>query len=63
MKNRVDTSRKKTPWDKKENTTTLQVFIIDKYKETYLFKHPVLAESKEYLILNSINRPVRKGFC
>lgn len=61
MKNRVDTSRKKTPWDKNENTTTLQVFIMDKYKETYLFKHPVLAESKEYLILNSIN--IKKCRC
>lgn len=54
MKNRVDTSRKKTPWDNEDNATTLQIFIMDKYKETYNFKHPILAQSSEYLILNSI---------
>lgn len=54
MKNRVDTLRKKTPWDNEDNATTLQIFIMDKYKETYNFKHPILAQSNEYHILNYI---------
>lgn len=54
MKNRVDTSRKKTPWDGIESITTLQIFIKDKYIENYNFKHPILSENNEYIIINSI---------
>ena len=35
MKNRVDTSRNKTPWDNIEDVTTLQSFIKNKYNENY----------------------------
>ena len=54
MKNRVDTSRNKTPWDNIEDVTTLQSFIKNKYNENYKFKHPKLTSSKEYIIINSI---------
>ena len=54
MKNRVDTSRNKTPWDNIEDVTTLQSFIKNKYNENYKFKHPELTSSKEYIIINSI---------
>ena len=47
MKNRVDTSRNKTPWDNIEDVTTLQSFIKNKYNENYKFKHPELTSSKE----------------
>lgn len=54
MKNRIDTSRKKTPWDKSDNRTIIQSFIMEKYKATYYFKHPKLSETNESDILNSI---------
>ena len=54
MKNRVDTSRNKTPWDNIEDVTTLQSFIKNKYNENYKFKYPKLTSSKEYIIINSI---------
>lgn len=53
MKNRIDSSRRKNPWD--NNTkTVLQSFIENKYKENYNFKHPKLSETEEAKILNSI---------
>ena len=54
MKNRIDSSRKKTPWEYVENKTILQSFINDKYKENYVFKHPLLSQTKEASLLNSI---------
>lgn len=54
MKNRIDTSRKRTPWDNKDDTTALQDFIKEKYKGNYGFKHPNLSDTNEASILNSI---------
>lgn len=54
MKNRIDTSRKKTPWDCNEGQNELQKFIMSKYKENYNFKHPKLLETNEAYILNAI---------
>ena len=39
MKNRIDTSRQKTPWDSKDEKTILQNFVSKKYKENYKAKH------------------------
>ncbi len=55
MKNRIDNSRKKTPWDNNENKTVLQEFIELKYVENYKYKHPRLVDTNEALIINSIN--------
>lgn len=54
MKNRIDTSRQKTPWDKNDTKTLLQVFVTNKYKENYKIKHPKLNDTNEAIILNSI---------
>ena len=54
MKNRIDTSRQKTPWDNTENNS-LQEFVKSKYKENYKLKHPILLETNEDKILNSID--------
>lgn len=54
MKNRIDNSRKKTPWDNKKNKTSLQEFIEAKYVENYKLKHPKLNETDEAKIINSI---------
>ena len=71
MKNRIDTSRRKTPWDEKEDISYLQNFIVQKYKSNYSIKHPKLLETDEANLLNSIeisccrkcgsNRIIRKG--
>lgn len=53
MKNRIDNSRQKTPWDNKEQTT-IQEFISRKYKDNYRQKHPKLSETEESEIINSI---------
>lgn len=53
MKNRIDSSRQKTPWDGKEQTI-IQTFISKKYKDNYKSKHPKLSETDEKLIINSI---------
>ena len=54
MKNRVDTSRQKTPWDGNVNISVTEKFIQEKYKENYLHKHPKLLDTKEYELFNSI---------
>lgn len=54
MKNRIDSSRKKTPWDLTEELTPLQEFIKNKYIENYKSKHPRLIETNEAKILNCI---------
>ena len=33
MKNRIDSSRQRTPWDNKEDITIIETFIQDKYKD------------------------------
>lgn len=55
MKNRMDTSRRKTPWDKVNDETELQKFIREKYKQNYDFKHPKLSDTDEAKIINCIN--------
>lgn len=54
MKNRIDSSRKKTPWDKNKDLSPLQKFIKDKYVENYEIKHPKLIDTDENIILNNI---------
>lgn len=54
MKNRIDTSRRKTPWDGNTNISITEKFIQEKYKENYLHKHPKLLDTKEYQIFNNI---------
>ena len=46
MKNRVDTSRNKTPWDNIEDVTTLQSFIKNKNNEK---------ENKNYYYIDNSN--------
>lgn len=53
MKNRIDSSRKKTPWDNNEHNI-MQQFIIDKYNLNYKFKHPILSETDEAIIINNV---------
>jgi Transposase and inactivated derivatives len=54
MKNRIDTSRQKTPWDNMNGNTVLQEFVSRKYKENYRAKHPKLVDTDEANLLNSI---------
>lgn len=54
MKNRIDTSRQKTPWDDTVGNTVLEEFVKNKYKENYKSKHPALLETNENGLLNSI---------
>lgn len=46
MKNRIDTSRPKTPWDNRDDNTVLQNFIKEKYKENYSLKHHKLSDKE-----------------
>ena len=55
MKNRIDTSRRNTPWDKNSNISPTQKFIMETYKENYTRKHPKLLDTNEADIFNSIN--------
>lgn len=54
MKNKIDSSRQSTPWDRKEDTTTIENFVGKKYKENYRIKHPKLKETNEAELINSI---------
>ena len=54
MKNRIDNSRKKTPWDNSNDEDIIAKFIKEKYVENYKYKHPKLIDTKESEILNSI---------
>lgn len=54
MKNKIDNSRQKTPWDNKKDKITLQEFIETKYIENYKFKHPKLIETDEAKIINGV---------
>lgn len=62
MKNRIDSSRKKTPWDNKPNASKLEGFIRNKYKENYRNKHPKLSETDESIIINSFV-PLNCKYC
>lgn len=55
MKNRIDTSRSKTPWDNFEDNNCLQNFIMEKYKDSYNQKHPKLSNTNESNLLNNIS--------
>lgn len=54
MKNYIDTSRQKTPWDKIDEITPTQFFIKQKYKENYINKHPKLIDTNEADLFNSV---------
>lgn len=54
MKNRIDTSRQRTPWDNNKDTTNVQDFIKTTYKSAYKYKHKKLSETNENEILNSV---------
>lgn len=54
MKNRIDSSRHKTPWDNQTNVTASQEFIRNKYNNNYVCKHPKLIDTKENELINSI---------
>ena len=54
MKNRIDTSRKKTPWDNKNNINPTEKFVKDKYKDNYNNKNTKLYDTSESEMLNSI---------
>lgn len=54
MKNRIDTSRQKTPWDNVENITPVQYFIKGKYQENFNNKHPKLIDTNEAELFNSV---------
>ena len=53
MKNRIDSSRRKIPWNKKDETI-LQSFIENTYIQDYDVKHPMLLDTSECEIINSI---------
>lgn len=53
MKNIIDTSRRKTPWDNAREITHTQKFIKEKYQSDYKKKHPKLAETDEATIINN----------
>jgi len=54
MKNRVDTSRQKTPWDDSANITIVQSFIKTTYKNIYKQKHQKLFDTNENEIINDV---------
>ena len=54
MKNRIDASRQKTPWDNKTENTSLQEFVKNKYKDNYKYKHPKLKDTNEAKIFNDV---------
>lgn len=54
IRNKIDNSRRKTPWDDNASLTATQKFIKIKYEENYCFKHPNLLLTKEFELLNSI---------
>lgn len=53
MKYKRYSSRRKTPWDN-SNLTTTEKFIKDKYEQNYEFKHPKLMDTNEEELINSI---------
>ena len=46
-------SRRKTPWDNKEELTPLEDFIKSKYLDSFRHKHPKLTETDEANLLNT----------
>jgi transposase-like protein len=46
-------SRRKTPWDKKEQKTAMQEFLHKHYKAHYNERHPLLSETGEAELINS----------
>ncbi len=74
MKNRIDTSRQKTPWDlkKRAEISPIQKFVKEKYKQNFKVKHPKLSDTGEDKIINCIkiskckhcdsSNVIKKGF-
>lgn len=54
MKNKVDTSRRKTPWDDSKHLSSTQRFIKKKYETNYKNKHPKLSKTNEANLINSV---------
>lgn len=50
MKNRIDSLRQKTPWDKDSNPTVIQKFIINQYKDNFYDKYSKLSEAMKQII-------------
>jgi hypothetical protein len=46
-------SRRKTPWDGKEQRTPMQDFLYSHYKTQYAERHPLLSETGEAQLINS----------
>lgn len=55
-------SRRKTPWDKKEELTPTQEFLMTHYREHYEARHPKLSETGEASMINSF-APTRCPYC
>ena len=53
MKNIIDTSRRKTPWENSKELTYTQNFIQEEYQTNYNIKHPKLIETSEADLINS----------
>lgn len=54
MKNRIDSSRRKTPWDNSKEITVTQKFIKKKYQKNYDGKHQKLSKTQEEILINSV---------
>lgn len=54
MRNKIDSSRQKTPWDNEKNATETEKFVKTKYKKNYKIKHPKLNTTNEARLINSI---------
>lgn len=48
-----NSSRRRTPWDEKEQRTAMQEFLYQEYKDRYEHCHPVLTETGEAELINS----------
>lgn len=48
-------SKRRTPWDGKEDLSPTQSFIKSNYLDTYYNRHPILKETNEAELLNSLN--------
>ena len=55
-------SRRGTPWDDKVELTPTQAFIAKTYEEHYMQRHPMLSETGEVSVKESVRAsPVKKG--
>lgn len=63
MKNKIDSSRRKTPWDDNKEISVTQKFIKEKYLSNYKIKHSSLSDSMEYELINSVEIKECKYCC